>query len=44
MLNAIKRAVNGSTVFQQDTASVHLAFNTVKLLQSDNVNFISPEP
>jgi len=30
-------------VFQQDSAQVHLAFNTVQLLQCKTLNFLSPE-
>ena len=30
-------------VFQQDSAQVHLAFNTVQLLQCKPLNFLSPE-
>jgi len=30
-------------VFQQGSALVHLAFNTVQLLQCKTVNFLSPE-
>jgi len=30
-------------VFQQDGAPVHLAFNTVQLLQCKTLNFLSPK-
>jgi len=43
MLDATKRIVDDSIVFQQDIALVHLAFNTVQLLQCKTVNFLSPE-
>jgi len=31
-------------VYQHDSAPVHLAFNTVQLLQCKTLNFLSPEP
>jgi len=31
------------TNFQEDSAPVHLAFNTVQLLQCKTFNFLSPE-
>ena len=40
MLHAIKRVVDDNIVFEQDTPSVHLAFNTVQLLQCKTVNFL----
>jgi len=33
MLDAIKCIADDSTIFQQDTALVHPAFNTVQLVQ-----------
>ena len=41
MLDAIKHTVDDNIVFQQDNAPVHLAFNTVQLLQCKSVNFFS---
>jgi len=43
MLYAIKRFVDNNFVFQQDSAPVHMAFNTVQLLQCKTLNFLSPE-
>jgi len=43
MLDAVKYVVNDNVVSQQNTASVHLVFNTVQLLQCKTVNFFSPE-
>jgi len=37
------RIVYNNVVFQQDSALVHLAFNTVQLLQCKTLNFLSPE-
>jgi len=36
------RIVYNNFVFQQVTAQVHLAFNTVQLLQCKTLNFLSP--
>ena len=35
--------VYNSFVFQQDSALMHLAFNTVQLLHCKTLNFLSPE-
>ena len=35
--------VYNNFVFQQDSAPVHLAFNTVQLLQCKTLNFLSPQ-
>jgi len=35
--------VYNSFVFQHDSALVHLAFNTVQLLQCKTLNFVSPD-
>jgi len=35
--------IYSSFVFQQDSAQVHFAFNTVQLLQCKTLNFLSPE-
>jgi len=43
MLDAIKYAVHDNIAFHQDTALVHLAFNSVQLLQCKTVNFLSSE-
>jgi len=40
MLDAIKRFVDDSFVFQQDSAPVHLAFNAVQLMQCKTLNFL----
>jgi len=40
MLDAIKRVVDDNIAFHQDTAPVHLAFNTVQLLQYKALNFL----
>jgi len=37
------RIIYNNFVFQQDSAPVHLAFNTVQLLQCKTLNFLSPE-
>jgi len=37
------RIIYNNFVFQQDGAPVHLAFNTVQLLQCKTLNFLSPE-
>jgi len=37
------RIVDNNFVFQQDSGLVHLAFNTVPLLQCKTLNFLSPE-
>jgi len=37
------RVVYNNLVFQQDSAPVHLALNTVKLMQCKTLNFLSPE-
>jgi len=42
MLNAIIASFV-TIVIQQDGAPVHLAFNTVQLLQCKTLNFLSPE-
>jgi len=39
----LMRIVNDNFVFQQDRAPVHLAFNTVQLLQCKTLNFLSPQ-
>jgi len=36
-------SIDGNFVFQQDSALVHLAFNTVQLLQCKTLNFLSLE-
>jgi len=43
MLRVIKRIDDDNFVFQQNGAPVHLAFNTVQLLQYKTINFLSPE-
>jgi len=35
--------IYNNSVLQQDSALVHLAFNTVQLLQCKTLNFLSPE-
>jgi len=43
MLDAIKLIVDNNFVLQQDSAPVHLAFNTVQLLQCETLNFLALE-
>jgi len=43
MLDAIKLIVDNNFVFQQDSALVHRAFNTVQQMQCKTLNFLSPE-
>jgi len=43
MLDATKDVVDDNFVFQQDSAPVHLEFNTVSLLQCKTLNSLSPE-
>jgi len=37
------RVIYNNFVIQQDSAPVHLAFNTIQLLQCKTLNFLSPE-
>jgi len=41
-LDAIKNSVDDNVVFQQDSAPVQVAFNTVQLLPCKPLNFLSP--
>jgi len=43
MLVAVKRVVRKNFVFQQDSASVHHAFNIVQLLRYKTLNFLSSD-
>ena len=39
MLTGTKHIANDSSIFQQDSALVHHACNTVQLLESETLNF-----
>ena len=43
MLPAIRHVAGDNFVFQQDSAPAHRARDTVKLLQRETADFISPE-
>jgi len=43
MLDAIRNVVDDNFVLQQNTAPVHLEFNTVQLLQCKTFEFLSLE-
>jgi len=43
MLSAIRHVVGDSSVFQQDSAPVHRARDTIELLQRETPDFSSPE-
>ena len=40
MLDVAKCIVDDNVVFQQESAPVHVVFNTVQLVQCKNINFI----